>query len=76
VFVLPVDPARGVAADTTRGVVIEGGGAMAIAVGLAMVLACVVLARVARGSTLCGVFTALGVWLALLLVLYILGMAG
>ena len=49
---------------------------MAIAVGLAMVGACVVLARVAQGSKLCGVFTVLGVWLTVLLVLYILGVAG
>ena len=48
---------------------------MAIAVGLAMVLACVVLARLARGSTLCGVFTALGVWMAVLLILYVLGVS-
>lgn len=48
---------------------------MAIAVGLAMVLACVVLARLARGSTLCAVFTVLGVWMALLLILYVLGVS-
>jgi cytochrome bd-type quinol oxidase subunit 1 len=48
---------------------------MVIAIGLAMVLACVVLARVARGSRLYAVFTALGVWLAVLLILYVLGVA-
>jgi len=48
---------------------------MVIGIGLAMVLACVVLALVARGSRLCAVFTALGVWLAVLLVLYVLGVA-
>jgi hypothetical protein len=48
---------------------------MVIAIGLAMVLACVMLARVARSSRLCAVFAALGVWLAVLLVLYVLGVA-
>jgi len=48
---------------------------MVIAIGLAMVLACVVLALIAQGSRLCAVFTALGVWLAVLLVLYVLGVA-
>jgi len=48
---------------------------MAIAIGVAMVLTCVVLAIVARGSRLCVVFTALGVWVAVLLVLYVLGVA-
>jgi len=48
---------------------------MVIAIGLAMVLACVVLALVVRGSRLCAVFTTLGVWVAVLLVLYVLGVA-
>lgn len=48
---------------------------MVIVIGLAMVLACVVLALIARGSRLCAVFTALGVWMAVLLALYVLGVA-
>jgi hypothetical protein len=48
---------------------------MVTVVGLALVGACVLLARVARGSKLYGVFTTLGAWLAVLLVLYELGMS-
>lgn len=48
---------------------------MVTSVGLAMVLACVLLARVARGSTLHGVCIILGAWLAVLLILYELGMS-
>ena len=48
---------------------------MVTIVGLAMVAACVLLARVSRGSTLHGVFVILGAWLAVLLILYELGMA-
>ena len=49
---------------------------MVTVVGLALVGACVLLARVARGSKLHGVFTLLGAWLTVLLVLYVLGVAG
>ena len=48
---------------------------MVTIVGLAMVAACVLLARGTRGSKLHGVFTVLGAWLAVLLVLYELGMS-
>ena len=43
--------------------------------GLLTVLACVLLARVARGGTLHGVCIILGAWLAVLLILYELGMS-
>ncbi len=46
---------------------------MVIAMGVEMVLACVALALVARGSKLCEVFTTLAAWFAVLLVLYVLG---
>jgi hypothetical protein len=49
---------------------------MVTIVGLALVGACVLLARVSRGSKLHGVFTLLGAWLTMLLVLYVLGVAG
>ena len=55
--------------------VVKGGGVMVTVVGLAMVGACVLLARGARGSKLHGVFTVLGAWLAVLLILYMLGMS-
>jgi hypothetical protein len=48
---------------------------MVTVVGLAMVGACMLLARVSRGSKLHGVFTILGAWLAVLLVLYVLGVS-
>ena len=48
---------------------------MVTVVGLALVGTCVLLARGARGSKLHGVFTVLGVWLAVLLILYMLGMS-
>ena len=48
---------------------------MVTVVGLAMVGACMLLARLSRGSTLHGVFAILGAWLAVLLILYELGMS-